>query len=246
MDQSTHNTVRREGTKHWWFVGRKQIFAKLLKNYLPKSNLNILDLGCGSGNMYSVLSKYGKLTGVDNSGEVLAYAQKIGYEKIVKANALDLPLNNNEYDLVVAVDLIEHIDDENKFINEIFRVMKPGGYLFITTAAFDSLWSRLDELSHHKRRYTKVSLMKSLSRPGWQLEKIRYYNVFLFWPIVIKRMIDKMLSNKSNDASDLYDLRTPPAIINNLLENILISEKYFIGIPFPAGVSLMAIVKKNG
>lgn len=244
MDASTYPILSKQESTHWWFTGRREIFYRAFEDHVQIRSAKILDVGCGVGAMLPMLKKFGDVTGVDNNGDAVRYAQGRPYAAVVNADAADLPFTSNTFDVVVATDLIEHIRDEMSVLNELIRVLKPGGVLFISTAAFQFLWSDLDELSHHYRRYTKKSLLQTITKINVTPLLIRYYNVFLAPIITVIRMFERILSHKKPINFSLRDLRTPSAAINMLLRRVLASEKYFLKIPFPFGISLFGIFQK--
>jgi ubiquinone/menaquinone biosynthesis C-methylase UbiE len=140
--------------KNWWFVSRRRILLSLLKKYLPpsKSDRKILDAGCGTGINLSMLSQFGKVLGIDSSEEAIHFCNQRGEEKVQLAKVENLPFDKNEFDFITALDVLEHIQDDDKAIRELARVCKPQGMVLITVPVHPSLWGEHDEVNQHIRR----------------------------------------------------------------------------------------------
>ncbi len=239
MEIEEYNKMYKFEEHCWWWVGRRAIIKHLL--YILKlDSINILDVGCGTGANLNFLQKYGDILGVDFSKEAKKFCKMRGY-KIVQANAEKLPLKENTFDLITALDLLEHLDD-NMAISEFYRVLKPDGYLILTVPAFTFLWSKHDEALHHKRRYNKNQLKNVLKSNGFTIKKLSYWNFFLFLPIAIIRLIKRNMKNKTITS----DVKEIPKIINDFLIFILKIESYLIShINLPIGISLVCVGKVN-
>lgn len=230
---------------HWWFAGRIQIFASVVRGYLAGSANEIVDIGCGTGGMLPLLRKFGTVYGLDRDASAVRYARERGYAEVVQADARALPYADGRFDLTVAADLIEHLEDPAPFVSELSRVTKPGGLILVTTAAFPILWSQLDELNRHYRRYTKRTLARDLSHPDLKLVRMRYYNVLLFFPILLLRFVERIFSRSGTTAEGLRELQVPPGPVNAALRTLIASERFLLPVPFPCGVSLLAVLRKR-
>src|SRR5262249_49404868 len=141
--------------KHWWFVVRRKLLSQILDelNYGPDTP--ILDIGTGTGNSLRLLKErqYRNVVGVDFYHDPLHFCRMSGFKRLAEADVSHLPFADRSFPLVLATDVVEHIDDDQKALEEIYRVMAPGGSLIIIVPAFQSLWGLQDRVSHHKRRY---------------------------------------------------------------------------------------------
>jgi len=140
------------------------------------------------------------------------------------------------YDLIAALDVIEHIDDDTAAIASIARRLKPGGKLLVTVPAHRWMWSAHDAVNHHKRRYSKRMLQSLIRSSPLKLDAIGYFNSLLFPIAVAERLYSKVRGK--NDA----DLALPPKPLNSILESVFSAERYFVGrLPLPPGLSLFAV-----
>ena len=228
--------------KHWWFVTRKKIVLTTIANNLNQhANFKVLDIGCGSGLMLKSLEELGQTFGMDMSDEAIAFSKKTFNGEVKKGYLPDqLPYPENFFDLITALDVIEHIDKDVDSLKSIRSRLNSNGKAIITVPAYMFLWSKFDELNEHKRRYTLTELNAKLLQAGFTVEKISYFNTLLFPIVVIVRMINNIL--KRDGASDI-DMPSLP--LNFLLKTIFGIEKYLLNIAnLPFGVSILAVVKK--
>lgn len=133
MDQDIYNHEQ----SHWWFVGRRKIVFSILDKCLPvvKDQLRLLDVGCGTGFNLARLDKYGHATGVDISEEAVRFSRLRDCKDVLKIDKGNLPFDNNTFNVVTVLDVIEHIDDDYAALCDYYRVMKDEGILLITVPA---------------------------------------------------------------------------------------------------------------
>src|SRR6185312_12638057 len=169
MQQHTYAIMRRVEESHWWFVGRRQIIRSFLERLVrarlagsatasAPAELNILDVGCGTGANLEMLSEFGVAEGVDVSQEALSFCQARGLEKVKLGAAEALPYDDNLFDLTTGLDVVEHLDDDLAGLKEMRRVLHPGGRALLFVPAFMFLWGVQDDISNHRRRYTLKEL----------------------------------------------------------------------------------------
>ena len=228
--------------KHWWFVTRKNIVLDFINRYLAKSDqIKVLDIGCGSGLMLSALEGIGQTFGMDMSDEAISFSKEVFNGRVEKGLLPDqLPYQENFFDLITALDVIEHIDNDGDSISAIRSLLAPGGKVVFTVPAYMFLWSPHDVMNEHKRRYTLPELKKKLIEAGFTVERISYYNTFLFPVVFLVRVLNNTL--KRDGASDM-DMPSSP--LNYVLKKIFGFEKYllrYLNLPF--GVSVLAVVRK--
>ncbi len=228
--------------KHWWFVTKKKIVLDTISRHLSKrADLKVLDIGCGSGLMLNALENIGQTHGMDMSDDAINFSKEIFNGRVEKGMLPDqIPYNKNYFDLITALDVIEHVDRDIDALKAIRSLLVSNGKAVITVPAYMFLWSAFDEMNEHKRRYTLNELNTKLVQAGFIVEKISYYNTLLFPIVFVVRMLNNVL--KRDGASDI-DMPSKP--LNFVLEKIFGIEKYllkFLNLPF--GVSVLAVVRK--
>jgi ubiquinone/menaquinone biosynthesis C-methylase UbiE len=203
MKHEEYERMYRFEDRYWWFVARRHLIVTLLETYYPRTGqLRILDIGCGTGAMLDELRPFGDVVGADFSPEALQFCVTRGAPaeapplKLARADVRRLPFADSAFDVVTAMDIIEHIDDDKAAASEIFRVLKPGGRLLVTVPAFSSLWSEHDEALHHFRRYTAPHLKDVFQRVGLSVSKLSYTVTTLFAPIWVYRQVSNLFSRK--------------------------------------------------
>ncbi len=224
MDRSEiHKLARLEGT-HWWYRERRHLLASSIRT-LPTGRA--LDVGAAAGGNTRLLRSRGwQAVALERGPEGAAIAHQRGIP-VLRADATRLPVRPGSLDLVVAFDVLEHIEDDDTAAAEIQRVLRPGGTALIAVPADPRLWSAHDEAVGHVRRYTRDALVSLLERAGLTVEDLRSWNVLLR-PLAAWR-------RRSSTGSDLDHL---PAVVNGGLRLVVALERRLPvgGLP---GVSLL-------
>jgi ubiquinone/menaquinone biosynthesis C-methylase UbiE len=228
---------------HWWFVGRRAIVLAQIKDALTTcngDNLEILDVGCGTGATMDCLRDYGQVQGIDLSEIPLGYSRRRGHQRVFCASATALPFADNSFDLVTALDVIEHLDDDREGLAEIRRVLKPGAPAMIFVPAFQALWGPNDEQSGHKRRYRIDQLRPAIGASGLRLEKISYANMAMFLPIWFGRKILNLLGRHEQAEN-----RINHPLLNRFMARLFASEADWLrNHSLPFGVSIICVARK--
>ena len=236
-------TLERE---HWWFVVRGKIIMQRLAKELPTNRpLKILNVGVATGHTTELLSQFGEVTSLEYDKECRDFTmERMGID-IVHGSILELPFEDNQFDLVCAFDVIEHIEDDQLGVNEMKRVCKSGGHVCVTVPAFMSIWSHHDVVNHHFRRYLKKEVVNLFEEPGGKIRYKNYFNSLLFTPIWAFRKLSRLKPRKDteeNAGSDfsVTSIHSLPNKIAGLIFNI---ERAMLnmGIKFPVGVSVMLL-----
>jgi SAM-dependent methyltransferase len=229
--------------KHWWFVAKKKIVLDHIQRFLSPQfgDLEILDIGCGSGLMLNSLEKIGKTSGMDMSDDAIAFSQKI-FSGTVKKGLLpnNIPYDKESFSLITALDVIEHVEDDRATLKAIWERLEYGGRAVITVPACMFLWSEHDVQNEHKRRYSLTELRIKLLEIGFKIDKISYFNTLLFPLIATARIIHNIFKSTKGGGIDL-----PSAPVNFILEKIFSLEKFILRfVDMPIGVSVIAVVRK--
>jgi len=237
MDAATYRTMASVEDKHWWFRARRAIVADAISQLnLPKDAL-IAEIGCGTGGNLSMLAKFGTVTGVEPDDFARAHASEKSGIAVVHGLLPDgLPLEPHSFDLVVACDVVEHVDDDHGALQALARLTKPGGRVLITVPANSWLWSPHDERHHHKRRYAGGQLRACLEGAGLEVSRLSHFNTLLMPVVIARRVLAKLVGLASHDDA------LPSQPVNAALEAVMTSEKNLMRLfPLPVGVSLLAV-----
>jgi len=242
MDQKIYRQMRELEDRHWWFAGRRQIVDKMLASLDLPERARILDAGCGTGGNLQLLSRYGEVTGVELDDGAAALARERGPWNIFKGSLPNaMPFSGERFDLIVLLDVLEHIKDDGASLRTLSDLLAPGGYLVLTVPAFPFLWSRHDVVHHHQRRYRAAGLRDLIGNAGLQLSYMSYFNTWLFPLIAAMRLTHKIFP--SNEGG--RDVSMPGPAVNSLLQALFSSERRWIGkLKMPFGVSLLAVTRK--
>ena len=167
---------------YWWFVGVRAMVQSLLSLRARNGSLGkVLDLGCGTGALLDYLRYCStELWGLDVSQEGLKFCALRGHKNLVLADATRIPFRENYFDVITAIGLIEHLDDDQSFLHEVRRLLKPNGMLVLLTSSFPYLWSMHDTANEHRRRYYLRMLNQQINQIGFQTIRFSHLNFFLF------------------------------------------------------------------
>lgn len=246
MEPILYDDFFRYADHNWWFLGRKKIILSVLRQagFTKNHPKKILDLGCGTGSTLLKLKEWGWAVGMDISPLALSYSQQRGVGPLVESSAQALPFKAGSFDLILGLDILEHLDDDLGALREIFSVLKPGGYALITVPAFKFLWSQHDELNYHRRRYVLNELRSRLETAGFILSRATYMNSLLFLPIFFIRWLKNHVLIRPKDGP-LSDVKGHWPWVNSLLYFIFGLEANilsFMNLPF--GVSCLGLARK--
>lgn len=230
---------------HWWWEGRRELIKLLIASRNPKK---VLDIGSGTGETLSFLKKLfpkSAFTGIDILPEAARYTKKRGHKAFV-GNAAKLPFKKNSFDLILILDVIEHIKDDLGVLKEAKRVLAPGGVIIITAPAMPFMWSAHDKNQGHFRRYTPRRFEALAEKSKLSVEFLSYFNFFLSPPIVAIRLLSRLpvLSYFSTYDSKLNYNIAYKSNLNRLLTRIFRTEiKLTKYIRYPFGISVALMLK---
>jgi len=203
-----------------------------------------LEIGCGTGYVLSgVADAFPEVSlsasEIDSAG-LQFVRQKVQNADIFQMDARHIPFRE-EFDLIRAFDVIEHIEEDQEVLNQIYNACKPGGGVIVTVPQHPSLWSEVDTFSHHKRRYTKNELVDKIQKTGFEMVEM-----ISFVSLLLPAMLLSRLKNESKKEFDPMREFEMPHILNWVLEKIMTIERVLIkvGLRFPAGGSLLCVGKK--
>ena len=245
MDKSLYENIYQVEETHWWYKARRDIIFDWVKHILSKRKKpKILDIGCGTGFNITYLDGlgYSQVDGLDFSKDALMYCQSRRLNLLLMASAENLPIQDSIYDVVLALDIIEHISNDIQALSEIHRILKADGSFVAFVPAYQFLWSFQDEISHHQRRYETNDLRSKILQTGFEINKLTYVNSFLFPVVWLGRTILRLFPSFFNISSES---QLNPTWMNGLLYYIFKAEMPFVRFAnFPFGVSILCVCTK--
>ncbi|MBI5076017.1 MAG: class I SAM-dependent methyltransferase [Nitrospirae bacterium] len=230
---------------HWWFVGRRDMVWRLLKDL--DRNLSILEVGCSGGPLIRLLQREGfaKVAGIDINECSVQLCRSLGDAAVKVADGCSTGFSDEQFDVVVASDVLEHIEDPVQGLREWSRILRPKGIVLVFVPAFQFLWSRHDEVNRHYRRYTKQEIVTLLEQADFYIERAAYWNFCFFFPALLVRTMRRIFSRQQGEKEG-SDLTASGSIVNRIFEAVLKAENSLLaaGLNFPFGLSLFAIARK--
>jgi SAM-dependent methyltransferase len=227
---------------HWWFTGRRRLLKALLSSLRIHRNSLVIDVGCGVGSNLPLLkSMRFQVIGIDSEIYSLSLAKRISGVSLINGDLLRLPIKSNSIDLIVATDILEHLNEDLIGIQEIRRALTHKGITVLTVPAFEFLWGTQDVVGMHKRRYSKNEFLRKLEQEGFKILKSSYFNSILFIPILLARHVIRLLGLKIASENKINS-----SMINFFLKAVFSLEPYILKyFSFPFGVSVFCIAQKK-
>ena len=227
---------------NFWFESRNRLLTWALDRYFPNME-SFLEVGCGTGFVLSGIRREFRdiaLFGSDIFTEGFAYAkERVPEATFFQMDACNIPYKN-EFDVIGAFDVIEHIEEDEIVLSQILRAVKSGGGIILTVPQHLWLWSKGDEIACHKRRYSKKELAAKVENAGFHILRLTSFVSFLLPLMAVSRLRYRLgVSDQKESGSEL---RQPP-LLNALLKGVLGIERSLIrnGASFPVGGSLLCV-----
>ncbi len=229
---------------HWWFAAKHRIVGNLIDRMLPLQpdgrRAQVADLGCGCGMMLYKLKDRYEVVGIDGSLKAIEFSALRGVPVKLGDFPDNIPLEQNSFDAVLLLDVLEHLERDVKTAQQAAKLLKPGGILICTVPAYEWLWSPRDEHHQHFRRYSGKRFRELMNATALKVELISFFNTWLFPLAAAGRLTARL-----RKSDGMRDLRVPPQSVNATLATIFASERHLLGrVPLPFGLSLMGIARK--
>jgi len=233
---------------HWWYRGMRGVMFRLLSlSKRPSRQPRILDAGCGTGgNLYALeRAGYTDLSGFDLSPIALEFCHKRGLDHVRQGSITDIPFDSDTFDIIVSCDVVTDAGTDNEMtaLHELYRVLRPGGRLFLNLPAFSFLRSEHDRATDVARRVTVPEIKRKLTQAGFRMRRSTYWDMFLFPVVVAVRLLRRERpEDLSNPARS--DIVLPPAPVNVALtlcvrlEDLLLKQ---VNLPFGSSVAVVAV-----
>ena len=227
--------------EYWWYTGRREILKHILSSLLD-TNSRVLNVGCGTGSDSLSVSEFGaEVFNTDYSLTALVLNRRKGNEKHFRADCIQLPLKAASLDLVMCLDVIEHVERDIEAMDELRRVLDPSdGRLLLTVPAYNWMWTSRDDVAGHFRRYSKKKLKKVLHTGGFEIIFCSYFNTFLFSFMLADFILDHLRKARNSENTFPEFNRK----VNTILRKILSFERHFLikpGLPF--GKSIICLCR---
>lgn len=222
---------------HWWWQAREAILTEVIARLGLQPPAEILDVGCGDGLFFPQLERFGNVRGIEIDESLLSA------DGAARPRIFTRPLGDPEYagwkfDLITALDVIEHMEDDADAVRRMVSMLEPGGRLVVTVPAFMVLWDRHDEINHHYRRYTKQQL-GGLLAPRGEVRELRYLFNGLFFPKLVVKLVGRMSGSRVSQD------RLPPSPVNSVVGRYFKLENRYLGpLRLPFGTSVLAVLEK--
>jgi SAM-dependent methyltransferase len=235
----------------FWCLSRARLLKQIIAKYATgKSSIRFLELGCGTGFFIRELAKNKKfnITGSDIYLAGLKYAK----EKLPGADFVQIDATSNymheQFDMIGAFDVIEHIEDDEMVIKNIYKSLLPKGYFIVTVPQYAFLWSKLDDIVKHKRRYSRTELLFKLRDGGFDIVFQSSFVFVLFPFMLISRLLDRKQSGGDHVSQGEMEERVKlPKMINWFFDKLMRIDEFLIkcGVSLPVGGSLLVVARKK-
>ncbi len=245
--QDAHEKLFQLEAHSFWFVSRNKLLLHMLNHYFSGAK-SMLEIGCGTGFVLSFMAENRpeiKFFGAEAYLSGLKYAKRrLPAAEFAQMDACRMPFVD-EFDVIGAFDVLEHIDNDGLALAQIYRSIKPDGGLILTVPQHNWLWSNIDVVSEHKRRYCKKVLKEKLEKAGFKLINVTSFITLLLPFMLASRMISNFSKNSPTQSRAGLCL---PDTINSFFTRVCEIELALIRRKFslPVGGSLLCVAMKQG
>lgn len=235
-------------TTYWWHTGMMAIMEQILGPTFAVGS-KLLDVGCGTGAKMQLLSRQAKVWGIDMHPRAIELCRKRGLTNLQIGDATALPFEDATFTHAICCEVLQNLPDDAAGIREAFRVLKPGGYYYVSEQAYPILRGQHDISQGAARRYTRRRLRSLLVEAGFRIERMTSANTLLFPLMAAVRLASKTLHppSKIRPEESRSDLKPLPGPANFVLRSILEAERAMIGkANLPYGLTIITLSRKTG
>jgi SAM-dependent methyltransferase len=246
MELAEYEVMYQREENYWWYVGlRALILAQIGQFARERKTLTLLDAGCGTGKLLQSCQEW-RAYGLEYSAEAFRFLRRRGLDDVVQASVCQMPFADACFDVVASLDVLYHVaaPGDLKGLQEMSRVLKPGGLLLLNLPAYEFLRSHHDVAIHTQQRYTCSRVRAMLGQVGMRVKTLTYRNTLLFPVAALVRLAQKLIRPRPAQAQS--DLRPLPHFLNRALMVPLLIENQLIrvGLRMPFGLSVYCVAMK--
>ena len=233
----------------FWCRSRNRILRQIVERYSDRSRpVSMLEIGCGIGGVAAELRKVPNLrmTASEIYLQGLRYARsKYPDVDFIQLDAVEMPFED-EFDIVGAFDVLEHIQDDERVMEGVRHALRPGGLFVITVPQYAWMWSALDELVHHKRRYSRSELLRKLKARGFDVLFSSSFVTTLFPAMAASRLLSRARAPQTDTKEAFASEVTLPPVANRVCDAVMRIDEFALrtGVSLPFGGSLLAVARK--
>lgn len=247
MQPREYDILHELEANYWWHIGMRYIMDQILLPTIAADS-RLLDVGCGTGANLRKISQHCQTWGIDYHQSAVDYSRGLGLENIEQGDATRLPYPDGMFTHVMCCEVLQNLEDDLAGIREAHRVLKPGGFYYITEQAYPILRGEHDISQEAVRRYTRRRLTEFLTKAGFSIERFTFANTILFPIAAAVRLTSRVLHPpaKVTPEESRSDVRAVPGPVNSVLAEILKLEGKWIGRgrDLPYGLTIITLARK--
>lgn len=235
----------RAATTHFWFRGFRRFVAPVIAaGSAGRRGLRLIDCGCGTGSNVPLLAPHGRTFAFDLTAYGSQRARADTGVPAVRADITRIPFASATFDIATSFDVLQCVDGDTDAVAEMARIVKPGGLVILTLAAFEMLRGDHSEVWQEVRRYTPESARALIEGAGLRAERVSFLFASLFPLMLAARVYQRWLRPYRKLRPDT-DISVPPAPVNAVLTWLVGGEAALAHrIPMPIGSSLLVVARK--
>lgn len=243
MDRSAYQLHLDVDRSHFWRAAKRELLRDLLTEIGPPGRqLRLLDIGGASSLYPAVLAEWGSVTVVEPDGECVETAKAVLGTDIRQGRLPDDLGVEGPFDVISMLDVLEHIEDDQRALEVVRSLLAPDGRLILTVPALPALYSDHDRALHHFRRYTQRTLTDVIEGAGLRVRRISYWTSLLLPLLVAQRSLSKARAVLRPNPNPEYSVKLPGKTLNSILGAAMTMERHLLrSMPMPVGSSLFAI-----
>lgn len=244
MNAPVYEEMYQVESRHWWFGAKHKIVRNLLARYappMPTYKPRVLDLGCGCGYLLHLLQGQYDAVGMDGFPQAVEFSKRRGVHVEVGLLPDSVPFPDASADVVLMLDVLEHLEDDYACFARAARLLRPGGLAICAVPAYPWLWTQRDVFHQHFRRYTRRAFTSLMNSGGMKSQFVSHMNSVFFPAAVGERLARKFLPLREGRG----DLEMPTAPTNAVLREVYAAERVLLGrVSIPFGLSLISVSRR--